>query len=139
MATPTAAQVTRIRRMVAEADSSTYDDTMLSAIIQLFPLYDSDGYDPDDSNWTGTWDMNRAAAEVWAEKAAALGGQFDFTDANASYKRSQKQSHAEKQRKYFSARAAPGTIRFRRATYANKYGDPTISGDEQLENVMVNL
>lgn len=121
--TATDAMVTKIRRMIAEPTSATYDDDTLKAIIEEFPLIDERGEvaytwdtstEPptkeDNDNWIPTYDLNAAAAEVWEEKAAALEDQFDFKDAGADYARSQKFDHAKKMaRTYRSKRASSST------------------------------
>ncbi len=87
--TPTADMIAQLRRMVAEPDANTYSTTVLSGIIARFPLVDADGNDPDDVLWAGVWDLNRAAADIWEEKATAYVADFDFAADGGDYKRSQ--------------------------------------------------
>ncbi len=91
--TPTADQIAQLRRMVAEPDANTYSTTVLSGIIVRYPLVDADGNDPDDLLWAGVWDLNRAAADIWEEKATAYVADFDFAADGGDYKRSQ--AHAQ--------------------------------------------
>ncbi len=50
---------------------------------------DSDGLEPTDADWTGTYDLNAAAAEGWRWKAGAVAGAFDFGTDQQSFERSQ--------------------------------------------------
>lgn len=106
-----AAEVVRLRRMVAESDDSNgYTDAVLEDAIERYPLLDADGLEPTDAEWTATYDLNAAAAEVWGEKSAALSGSFDFSADGASFTRSQAHMQALKMQRHYAARRAPGTI-----------------------------
>jgi hypothetical protein len=105
-----AADIVRLRRMVAEPTTTTYSDAILTEIIERYPLLDADGLAWDDDDWVAVYDANASAAEVWAEKAAALTGSFDFAADGASFTRSQAYAQAAKQQRYYAARRAPGTI-----------------------------
>lgn len=81
-----------VRRLAAESTEDTYTDNALTAIVEGYPIPDSDGNDPTDDTWAATYDIFLAASQVWTEKAAALlgaGGTFDFSADDASFKRSQ--------------------------------------------------
>lgn len=115
--TATAADIARLRRMVAEpTDAGGYLDVVLAAAIERYPLLDADGYDSTDADWVATYDLNSAAAEVWQEKAAALTGNFDFSADGASFSRSQAHAQAAKQARYYAARRMPTTITLVRVT-----------------------
>ena len=107
----TAAMVSRLRRMVAESDSNIYDHEELTEIIERYPVLDSEGLSNDDEDWMATYDLNAAAAEVWAEKAAALVGSFDFGADGATFTRSQQYDQAKRQARYYGARRQVGSIR----------------------------
>lgn len=82
--------IIRLRRMVAESGNANgYTDGVLSAAIERYPVRDADGYAPTDTLWTDTYDLNRAAADIWTEKAAAVSVNFDFAADGGDYKRSQ--------------------------------------------------
>lgn len=92
----TATDVARLRRMVNEAGTATYSDALLIATIAYYPVPDETGRDPRlysgsaDTDWTPTYDLAAAAADIWQEKAAALAtGAFDFTADGATFNRSQ--------------------------------------------------
>lgn len=106
MATPTADMITQLRRMTAEPiTSDTYTQADLSAIIARYPLNDAAGRKPTDTLWEGAWDLNRAAADVWDEKAAAVAAGFDFAADGGDYKRSQQYTqYAQSARRYRAMR-----------------------------------
>jgi len=81
--------VLRLRRMTAEPDNTVYEDADLEAIILRYPLLDADGRSPSDEDWTPTYDIHAAAADVWEEKAAQVAVDFDFAADGANFHRSQ--------------------------------------------------
>lgn len=89
MAEPSLLLVDRLRRMTAEPEHTTYTDGDLQAIIARYALVDAEGLQPTETDWIGTWDLNRAAAEVWAEKAAAVASDYDFIADGGNFNRSQ--------------------------------------------------
>lgn len=108
--TPTADMIAQLRRMVAEPDATTYSTTTLSAIIGRYPLRDSNGYNPDDTLWTGVWDLNRAAADIWEEKATAYVADFDFAADGGDYKRSQVQAQMLQMASRYRAKRATTSL-----------------------------
>ena len=107
----TAADRTRLRRMIAEAtDAGGYTDAVLTDAIERYPLPDADGLWPDENDWVAVYDLNAAAAEVWGEKSAALAGSFDFAADGSSFSRSQAHSQAAKMARYYQARRGPTTL-----------------------------
>lgn len=94
MATPSVDLIARLRRLTNEPTVSPYSDELLSSMLAAYPLMDSAGAEPTDDAWLGAWDINRAAADVWEEKAAALAGAIDFAADGASFSRSQAHQHA---------------------------------------------
>jgi hypothetical protein len=106
----TAAMITRLRRWVAEPTEDTYTDEILSDIIERYPVLDDDGYGPDDDDWTATYDLHAAAAEVWEEKAASLVGNYDFSADGSSFHRSQAYDQAMLQVRHHRARRRVNTI-----------------------------
>ncbi len=113
-----AADITRLRRMVAEPTTTNgYTDTVLSEAIARYPVVDAAGESPTDedgnanSEWTPTYDLNSAAAEVWMEKAAALASAYDFTADGGSFSRSQMIKQAQGMAAYYRARRAARSVR----------------------------
>lgn len=113
----TAAQIAEVRRMTGET-AATYSNTLLTAIIEKYPLLDEQGEEPwtlssdtppvheDNDDWMPTYDLNAAAADVWAEKAAALAGLYDFSADGGNYRRSQAYEQCMKQSRHYRARAS---------------------------------
>jgi hypothetical protein len=109
----TAEQIGRLRRMVAEAGDEVYTDVALAAVIETYPLVDTGGYAPADTGWTATYDLPAAAAAVWAEKAAALAGDFDFSADGATFHRSQVYEQAAAQMRFWLARRSVRSLTMR--------------------------
>jgi hypothetical protein len=87
--TATAAMIADLRRMVAEPTTTTYSDAQLTTFIELYPMLDTDGLTPDESDWDATYNLNLAAADVWQEKAAAVAANADFTAWGSAFRQSQ--------------------------------------------------
>ncbi len=89
------ADLTRIRRMVAESGTATYTDATLVTLIAAYPVLDVAGETPRlssgsvNTDWTATYDLASAAADIWSEKAANISDEFDFDADGAAFKRSQ--------------------------------------------------
>jgi hypothetical protein len=119
----TAGQIARLRRMVDEADETTYTDETLAEYIEERPSMDERGELPfewdtstepptqdENESWIETYDLAAAAADVWAEKAAVLAQDYDTNADGASLSRSQAYEQAMKQSRYWSSRRKPSTI-----------------------------
>lgn len=119
---PTAAQIAQLRRMVAEPTVTTYSDAALTTFIETYKCLDERGTAPywldvstepptetANVDWVPTYDLNAAAADIWAEKAGTLASNFDFSADGGNYSRSQAYEQAMKQSRYYSARRQPGT------------------------------
>lgn len=131
--TATAAQIARVRRMVAELDDSTYSDTDIQAYIEAHPLEDARGEAPfiesvttpgtlgENPDWTATYDLNAAAAEIWAEKAGILAQDYDFDADGGQYSRSQPYKHAMEQARHYRSRRSIRTITQRPEPLAQGY------------------
>ena len=120
----TAAQIARMRRMVNESDSTTYDDDALTEYIERYPLIDERGEEPytwdtatqpptqdDNDDWIATYDLHAAAADVWEEKAAGVAGDFSFSADGGSYSREQVYQQFMGQCRYHRGRRAPQSMR----------------------------
>lgn len=77
-----------IESMVAYDSAPTLDDAQIELLAVRARRVDSDGLTPDDSGWTGTYDLNAAAAEGWRWKAAKVAGDFTFATDGQSFNRS---------------------------------------------------
>lgn len=116
--TATASQIAQVRRMTAEQTKNTYSDADIQAYIEAHPLTDSYGYSPDDPDglyevnpdWTPTYDLKAAAADIWEEKAALDVENFDFSADGGSYSRAQRYEHAMRQARYYRSCRSLKTI-----------------------------
>lgn len=120
--TVTADQIAQLRRMTAEPTTTTYSDAAITAYIERYPLMDALGHPPyvnssttpvtlvANTEWTATYDLNAAAADVWEEKAAAVSSQFDFSADGASFSLSQQYQQADKMTRHYRARRSASTI-----------------------------
>jgi hypothetical protein len=112
----TASEVSRLRRWLVEPTADTFSDTDLSAAIERHPLPDAAGLQPTDADWTPVYDLHAAASDLWAEKAGALAGAFDFSADGATFNRSQAYDHARRQAAYHAARRAARAVPFSAAS-----------------------
>lgn len=134
----TAEQVIRLRRMVGEGGETTYQDDELKTFIEAYPLLDGLGREPyvesDDDpavleineDWDPTYDLNAAAADIWAEKAAGLASEFDFSAGGQSFQRSQAYAMYMQQSRHYRSRRAMRTVR--------AWPAPRPDEDEDLSN-----
>ncbi len=119
--------IQRLRRMIAERDSTTYTDSDLSAAIALHPCVDAHGQAPYvwtaasdalapptravNPVWVETYDLNYTAADLWSEKAANVAHLYDFSADGGNYQRSQMVEQAQRMVNYYLARRNPSTIK----------------------------
>lgn len=108
--------------MIAEPTDAVYSNGNLAVYIENYPRVDAHGRDPfrtgstvppsleANPDWQATYDLNAAASTLWAEKASALTGKFNFATDGQSFSRSQLYDQAMKQARYYSARRSPSTI-----------------------------
>lgn len=120
----TVAQLAQLRRMIVEPSTGTYSDAALAVYIEKFPCLDEQGEAPyilnyatvppshaANINWIENYDLNAAAAEIWAEKASAVATNYDFTADGGTYTRSQLYNQAMAQSRYYAARRKPQSTR----------------------------
>ncbi len=106
----TVAQTMRLRRMVNELGVDTYSDVILADYIERYPLLDSEGNAPTESDWTATYDLHSAAADVWDEKAAVVACDYDVNADGSSMARSQVYQQYMKQARYHRSRRSAQTV-----------------------------
>lgn len=127
--TPSADNLAKLRRMVAEPTNANYTDAILTGYLELYPIVDVDGLEPDNAAWTATYDFHSAAADIWEEKAATVAAQYDFNADGGSYNRNQVYSSfvalAQWHRKRSNATAA---------SVVNRPTEYTESDDEWYES-----
>lgn len=136
--TATADEIARIRRMVNEPTETTYSDELVAEYIERYPLVDARGENPlvesettpgtleENEDWTATYDLNAAAADIWAEKAAGVSCNFDFSADGGRYDRSQVYEQYMKNSRYYRSRRAVQTITQR--------PEPLLQGSEEIED-----
>jgi hypothetical protein len=107
--------------MTAEPRSSDpynedgYSDTELQTRLdELYALVDADGRQPGDEDWTPTYDLNLAAADIWQEKAGRVAYEFDYSSLGSSHGRTGKYNHAMRQARHFRSYSRLKTIPIKR-------------------------
>jgi hypothetical protein len=119
----TAAQIATLRRMVAEPLTTIYSDALLTTFIESYPLVDELGTDPYtwsqatspatkvvSPGWIPTYDLNAAAGDIWAEKAAALAHEHSFAADGGNYQVSDKHAHYMKQASFYRSRRSAKSV-----------------------------
>lgn len=119
----TAEQIAQLRRMVNEpTDAAPYTDAVLTGYIERYPTMDVRGEEPYtwqttgglapttvvNTAWIATYDLNRTAADIWEEKAAALAQDYDFNADGGSFQRSQAYEQTMRQARYYRSRRRIG-------------------------------
>jgi len=105
----------RFRRMVAEPGTATYSDSALVTTISRYPLPDVSGEWPlltsgsANTDWTATYDLANAAADVWSEKAVAFVGYFNFTADGATFNKKEVLENYERQARKWRSRRSAGS------------------------------
>jgi hypothetical protein len=120
--TATATQIEQLRRMVNEPTQTPYSDAALAGYVEAHPLVDELGYEPYyfdmtippvkkiNPDWTPTYDLNAAAADIWSEKAAMLANNVDFNADGQNISYSQTFEHAKKMARYFASKSSVKVI-----------------------------
>ncbi len=118
----TAEQIASVRRMVAEPTITPYTDVLITAFIELYPVVDIEGEEPFEltgtrppvkevnPEWMPTYDLNSAAADIWAEKAGTWANKYDFGADGSTLNRSQVYRQSMQQSRYYRSRRVPGTV-----------------------------
>jgi hypothetical protein len=77
--------LTRLTNMVAASERPVLSLDDLDALLAAWAVPDQDGRLPQDPTWSGTWDLNAAAADGWRWKAGRVAGDFTFSADDASF------------------------------------------------------
>ena len=125
MATITAAQIARLRRIVNEPTTATYSDDSLEEVISRYPTPDVRGMnwqyldystDPptvsENPDWIPSYDLYAAGAEVWQEKAAAVACAYATSADGVSLQRNQMYEQYLRQAAWCKSRASVGVQKF---------------------------
>lgn len=84
----TAAQITRVRSLSA-APAADFSDAAIEDVIELYECIDSAGYLPDEDDYTTTYDIYAAAADIVDQRAAAAATLYDTSADGANLSRNQ--------------------------------------------------
>ncbi len=128
----TADQIAQLRRMTAELTATTYSDAVLITYIEKYPHIDQFGEEPLDewgganADWTATYDLAAAAADVWEEKASAVATKFDFSANGGQYTQSQQYEQLMKQCRYYCSRRMPSTMTLIKSPKESSFDDSFI-------------
>lgn len=122
--TPDAAHVTRVKSLTAWDQRPAVTEPEVIAALQQFPKVDRDGLTPEDGDWTQTWDIYAAVAEVWRIKAGKVAGDFNFSADNGRYDKGEVLAHCLAMEAKYAAMAMGST--------------PTTAVRDDLAGVIVN-
>ena len=126
----TATQITRVRAL-AGVTVSDYSDAAVTLAISEYPKIDSAGLDPTDTEWTESYDLYRAAADIVDQRAAGVVEQYDQDSDGAALSRSQKFAQLTRLASRLRARAAPRIARrVLQDTYEDAYDDDEDDDDD---------
>jgi hypothetical protein len=99
-----------LRLMINEPTATTYSDATLARYVEKHPLTDSDGYEPDDDDWTPTYDLNRTASDVWYQKAMTHVGEYKFSADGSTFERHEVYNQCMRAAARFGSMAAPSSL-----------------------------
>jgi len=134
----TQAQIDRLRRVVNEPTDESYTDADLAEYLERYPLEDGRGEGPwvesettpgtleENEDWIATYDMNAAAADVLAEKAAVVSVDYSFSADGGRYDRNQVFEQLMQMSRYYRSRRSAKTITLR--------PEPLLQGSEELDD-----
>lgn len=115
MATLSAEQLTRIRRMTDEpTGSEVYTDEVLQEIASRAicdpdvageSQFEDDGM-TENADFQAVWDFHVMAAEIWEEKGGAVAKYYDHSANGGNYSRSQWRDACMQQARYHRSRRA---------------------------------
>jgi len=122
--------ITRVRAL-AGITVADFNDAAVTLAVEAYPKIDSVGLDPTDEDWTETYDLYRAAADIVDQRSAAVVDQYDQNSDGASLARSQKFSQLTRLASRLRARAAPRIARrVLQDTYEDAYDDDDEDDDD---------
>jgi len=120
--------VNTVRLYADERNSTAFTNPELTEVIERYPLFDAAGRspflcfeadeftqaalpaEPDNPDWSPTFDLHAAAADIWDAKAAKAAGNYDFSADGGSFQRSQVAEAYSKQARSHRSRRAVRSI-----------------------------
>lgn len=79
--------------MLAPEEDPTLTSDELQLLLDANKVEDSYGLPPSSASWTGTWNLNKAAASGWRTKAGKAASRVDISNPPYSLSRDQLQKH----------------------------------------------
>lgn len=101
--------VARVTRLGATASRPAISVADVNSIVASYPLPDAAGLVSSQVGWVPNYDANAAIAEVYAQKAALVAGDFNFTADDASYDKADLLAHMLEMRDMYAAKAYTAT------------------------------
>lgn len=98
--------VTIVREYSAADEFPEVSQAQVEQIVHRCARRDSDGFLPDEPEWTETFDVYAATATVFELKAARVAARFDFSTDGQALNRSQMVAQLNAQAKMWRARTA---------------------------------
>ena len=99
-----ASALARLRAMTASSTDPVLTEEELDLLLEGCRLEDSAGVAPGGTDWVGTYDLNRAAAEGWRWKAGKAASRFGFTADGAQFNRQQTVEACERMAKTYAGK-----------------------------------
>jgi hypothetical protein len=82
-----------LAEMVGMDDVPTLSPAAFELLVDYARVRDPYGLHPDDSGWTATWNLHRAASRGWKWKAGKLASQYQVSGGGQSLSRQQWWEH----------------------------------------------
>lgn len=101
---PSADVVTRASTLAAASSRPTLTTEEVRAAVKTRPLVDADGLTSEDPEWTPTWDLNAAVAELWGVKAGRVAGDFNFSADDGRFDKGEVMAHCLAMEALYSSR-----------------------------------
>lgn len=121
--------ISRFRRMTNEPSETPYTNSIISLYIEACPVIDVNGKEQGETDWIPTYDINKAAADVWEEKAAAVQTFYDFQADGGRYTQSQLFDMAMEKVRYYRAR--------QRAAVKSVFKSPAENSTEEVSDGLI--
>jgi len=95
----------RLRSMTASSTDPVLTEEELDLLLEGCRLEDSEGVAPGGTDWIGTYDLSRAAAEGWRWKAGKAASRYQFaSEGVGSFNRNQVVEACERMAKMYAGK-----------------------------------
>lgn len=95
----------QLRLMTNATAAPEIDDRQLDVLLEQAAVTDAAGERPSSERWTPTFDLDRAAAAGWRQKAAALADHFNIQVDGHKFDRAQAYAQAMQQADMYEGRS----------------------------------